>query len=152
MGLKYLSEDEIYCGDRSTHLRFKAKAIRLETIGITSKLKLMYRNRRIWEFTRDEIFNAPITANRYTQWHRDRIDEALRMIESKIAEAENMFVLEEFRGQGIGVKLLQEFVTWCKSKDVKRIRTVASAQNTRAIEFYRRAGFLDYDLVLERDL
>jgi len=71
---------------------------------------------------------------------------------AKIAEAENMFVLEEFRGLGIGAKLLQEFFTWCKSKDVKRIRTIASAQNARAIEFYKRAGFLDYDLILEKEL
>jgi len=52
---------------------------------------------------------------------------------SKLAEAENMLVLEEYRNSGIGKQLFREFVKWCKSKSVKRIRAVASAQNTKAI-------------------
>jgi len=71
---------------------------------------------------------------------------------SKIAEVENMFILEEYRSMGIGKKLLQEFTKWCKSKKVQRIKAVASAQNKRAIEFYRREGFKDYDLVLEKKI
>lgn len=71
---------------------------------------------------------------------------------SKIAEAENMFILEEYRSMGIGKKLLQEFTEWCKSKKAQRIKAVASAQNKRAIEFYRREGFKDYDLVLEKKI
>lgn len=71
---------------------------------------------------------------------------------SKIAEAENMFVLEDYRKLGIGKKLLQEFTKWCKSKKAKRIKAIASAQNIRAIEFYHREGFEDYDLVLEKKL
>jgi len=69
-----------------------------------------------------------------------------------IAEAESMFILEENRGSGVGKKLLQEFTKWCKHKNVNRVKAVASSQNKRAIEFYRREGFEDYDLVLEKDL
>lgn len=71
---------------------------------------------------------------------------------SKLAEEENMFVLEKYRNLGIGKQLLQEFIKWCKSKKVERIRTVASAQNTKAIEFYKREGFIDYNLVLEKEI
>ena len=71
---------------------------------------------------------------------------------SKFAEAENMFVLEEYRNLGIGKKLFDEFIKWCKSNEVKRIRAIASVQNIRAIEFYRREGFVDYDLVLEKEI
>ncbi len=69
-----------------------------------------------------------------------------------IAEAENMLVLEEFRSQGIGKQLFQEFIKWCKSKRVKRVKVVASAQNKRAIEFYHKDGFKDYNLVLEKEI
>ncbi|MFA5029774.1 MAG: GNAT family N-acetyltransferase [Patescibacteria group bacterium] len=71
---------------------------------------------------------------------------------SKLAEAENMFVLEKFRSLGIGGKLFKEFIKWCRLKKAKRVRVVASAQNFRAIRFYRREGFKDYDLVLERNI
>ena len=53
----------------------------------------------------------------------------------KLAEAENMFVLEEYRSLGVGKKLMNEFVKWCKSNKIKRMRVVASAQNIQAIKF-----------------
>ncbi len=53
---------------------------------------------------------------------------------SNLAEVENMFVLEEYRNIGIGKKLIQEFIKWCKTKDAKRIRAVASIQNIKAFD------------------
>ena len=71
---------------------------------------------------------------------------------SKIAELNYMFVAEEYRGMGIGAKLYLAFIDWCKEKGVERLRTEASAKNTAAINFYRRNGFVDYDLILERNI
>ena len=68
------------------------------------------------------------------------------------AELENMFVLETYRGKGVGTQLYRAFVEWCKSKRVWRIHVVASAQNTDGINFYRKNGFVDYDLALEADI
>ena len=70
----------------------------------------------------------------------------------KLAEAENMFVLEEYQSMGVGKKLLDAFVEWCGSRSVERIRLVASAQNLKAIHLYRREGFLDHHLALEKEL
>ncbi|MFA6428461.1 MAG: GNAT family N-acetyltransferase [Candidatus Buchananbacteria bacterium] len=70
----------------------------------------------------------------------------------KLAELENTLVLEEFRSQGIGTKLYQAFVDWCKTKGVKRLRVIASVQNVKGINFYRKSGFVDYDLILETEL
>ncbi len=71
---------------------------------------------------------------------------------SKLAEVENMFVLEEYRNSGIGKKLFDEFIKWCKSNEVKRIRVVVSVQNIKAIKFYKREGLGDYNLVLEKEI
>jgi len=71
---------------------------------------------------------------------------------SNVAEAENMLVLEKYRSLGIGKQLFQEFIKWSQSKGAKRIRVVASAQNIKAIEFYKREGFKEYDLTLEKDI
>ena len=77
---------------------------------------------------------------------------SVRVLPKKFARLENMFVLDKFRGQGIGTKLFQAFVDWCQSKGVGRLRVVASAQNTKGINFYKKNGFIDYDLILEKDL
>lgn len=68
------------------------------------------------------------------------------------AELENTFVLDNRRGMGIGQKLFEAFKDWCKSKDVKRLRVVASAQNVGGINFYKKNGFSDYNLILESNL
>lgn len=71
---------------------------------------------------------------------------------SKLAEAENMLVLKDYRSKGIGKKLFDEFIRWSKTKKAERVRAVASAKNSKAIEFYRREGFKDHDLVLEKEI
>ncbi len=70
----------------------------------------------------------------------------------KSAEIENMFVTDKHRMMGIGTKLYQSFVDWCETKRVKRLRVTASVQNRDGINFYRKNGFADYDLILEKEI
>jgi ribosomal protein S18 acetylase RimI-like enzyme len=69
-----------------------------------------------------------------------------------VAELENTLVLDEFRSKGVGKKLFNEFMDWCKTKNVGKIRVEATSQNELAIKFYRNNNFKDYTLVLEADL
>ncbi len=71
---------------------------------------------------------------------------------SKSAEIENMFVTDKCRRMGIGTKLYKSFIDWCKTKEVKRLRVTASAKNRSGINFYRKNGFTDYDLTLEKEI
>lgn len=68
----------------------------------------------------------------------------------KKAELENMMISEGFRGKKIGSKLAKEFFNWCKTKNIKNIIVTASAKNLSGIRFYKRLGFNDYDLILEK--
>ena len=77
--------------------------------------------------------------------------ESYRLV-SKMVELEDMYVLEEFRSKGVGAKLCEQFLAWADEKGVKRLRVTASAQNKRAIEFYRKNGFEDYDITLEKGI
>jgi ribosomal protein S18 acetylase RimI-like enzyme len=70
----------------------------------------------------------------------------------KTAELDNMFILKEFRNKGAGTKLYDEFLKWCKSKNVEIIRVQASSLNKKAINFYRKNGFKDYILLLENKI
>ncbi|MBW3019028.1 GNAT family N-acetyltransferase [Candidatus Woesearchaeota archaeon] len=65
---------------------------------------------------------------------------------------ENTYVQPQHRRKGIGTKLFEEFLKWCKKKGVTRIRRIASAENKDAIKLYRRQGFSDYEVVLEKDI
>ncbi len=67
----------------------------------------------------------------------------------KRAVLDNMFVLEKYRNQGVGMKLAQEFLKWVKENEVDNIRVTAFVGNYRALEFYRELGFKDYNLTLE---
>ena len=69
----------------------------------------------------------------------------------KIAEIFSMFVNPEIRRQGIGNKLVKHFLQWSKDR-AKRSKVVVSAPNKRGIEFYRKAGFIEHEIVLERNL
>lgn len=67
----------------------------------------------------------------------------------KRTELENMFVKEEFRSQGVGAKLVEEFIKWSKEKGVDRSLVVAYATNEKAIQFYQRMGFDPESVSLE---
>ena len=63
-----------------------------------------------------------------------------------------MFVLEENRSKGVGSKLLDEFFKWCKSKKVNRVKVVISSDNFQSINFHKKNGFFDYNLILEKNI
>ena len=70
----------------------------------------------------------------------------------KIAELENMLILQEHRGKGIGKRLIKEFIGWAKSKKRKRIKVIASAQNQQAIAVYKNSGFSECAMILEASI
>lgn len=69
-----------------------------------------------------------------------------------IAEIENTFIREEFRGKRIGKKLAEETKRIAKEKGAKRLKVIATLKNTRGIEFYHSIGLKDFDLTLEMNL
>ena len=70
----------------------------------------------------------------------------------KIAELENMLIVKEYRGKGIGTQLIQAFLVWAKKKKAERVKVVASSQNKGAIQSYMKNGFREYNLVMEKQL
>lgn len=70
----------------------------------------------------------------------------------KIAEIENVMVLEEYRSQGIGAKLLAAFEEWAKLIGAKRLLVLASSPNERGIDFYEKQGFDIFEVGLKKEL
>jgi len=69
-----------------------------------------------------------------------------------ICDLGSMWVDEKYRSEGIGKEFVKEFEKWCKDKNISRLKVTASVQNKKGINFYKREGFEDYDVVLEKFL
>jgi ribosomal protein S18 acetylase RimI-like enzyme len=68
----------------------------------------------------------------------------------KATEIHALYLREAFRSQGIGRRLIEEFVRWSEERDAAVVEVGAFAANTRAVTFYERAGFRPTLVHLER--
>lgn len=77
------------------------------------------------------------------------ICEEVSYITERFAELDNMCIDDEYRRFGIGTLLMEEFKKYCKKKNMQNIKVTASAKNSRAIQFYKKNGFEDYNITLK---
>ena len=77
------------------------------------------------------------------------ICEGVSYITETFAELDNMCIDDEYRRFGIGTLLMDEFKKYCKEKNMQNIKVTASAKNSRAIQFYMKNGFEDYNVTLK---
>ena len=69
-----------------------------------------------------------------------------------IAELDNFYIEEEYRRQGIGKRLVEEFRNYCISKEIEEIKVTASAKNKNAREFYQKNGFEEFEITYKMKL
>ncbi len=65
----------------------------------------------------------------------------------KAALLEDLIVQEEFRGIGIGRKLVMAIEEWADNHGVKRLELLADCNNTPALGFYRKLGWWRTQLI-----
>ncbi|MFH1601525.1 MAG: GNAT family N-acetyltransferase [Candidatus Shapirobacteria bacterium] len=71
---------------------------------------------------------------------------------SKYVEVENMGVDPEYRSKGIGKKLMDAGSKWAKSTGAAKMWVVAYWGNKEAIKFYKKNGFYESGLELDKKL
>ena len=64
----------------------------------------------------------------------------------RILYIDAIFVKKEFRGKGIGAKLIERAIKYAKERGAKAIILDVHSKNYRAVEFYKKIGFQDYYL------
>ena len=79
-----------------------------------------------------------------------RLEEGTVLRPVDVAELESMYVMEGWRGKGVGAGLVEAFLGWAESRGAERASVVAYAANERAIRFYARYGFLPRRVCMER--
>ena len=69
-----------------------------------------------------------------------------------LAEVDNFYIEEEYRRQGIGKRLVEEFKKDCINKRIEEIKVTASAKNANAKAFYQNNGFDDFEVTYKMKL
>lgn len=86
---------------------------------------------------------------------------ALRRLDETVCELKRLWFLQEYHGQGLGYRMLQELFAIARAKGYLTIRLETDAtRQTQAIAFYKRQGFYEIprygndpdELALERAL
>lgn len=78
--------------------------------------------------------------------------QAIAYRKSKYVELENMGVIPAYRSKGIGSLLCKEFYAWAKTIGFNKVVVNAYIANAGAIEFYKKQGFNEIDVTLEKYL
>jgi ribosomal protein S18 acetylase RimI-like enzyme len=64
---------------------------------------------------------------------------------------EDVVVLNEWRGQGIGAKLLDGVSAWAKDNEAVRLQLLADKNNQSALDFYKHLGWEQTQLTCLRN-
>ncbi len=87
---------------------------------------------------------------------------ALRPLENKICEMKRLFVREQWRGNGLGEKLVKEIIRFAVTAGYLKIRLDTETRLEKAIELYQKFKFVTIEkyndnpleniIYMERDL
>jgi GNAT superfamily N-acetyltransferase len=66
------------------------------------------------------------------------------------AWVEDMVIDSAYRGQGIGKQLLQNALTWAKSKGATRAQLLVDVENTKALSYYQHLNWENTQLQVRR--
>lgn len=69
---------------------------------------------------------------------------------NRVGEIESIFVEEDYRGRGIGERLLRLALAWLEESKVERRILYVAAGNEEVIGFYERHGFLPQGVLLRQ--
>ena len=70
---------------------------------------------------------------------------------AKLSYIQNLYITAKHRRTGIGSRLLEEIIRSAENKRVLEIHVVTEFENKAAINLYRRHGFTEESLQLERE-
>ena len=63
---------------------------------------------------------------------------------------EDVIVGKEYRGRGLGRRLVEHVMSWAHEQDMTRITLLADRDNLAALDFYRKLGFASSHMTVLR--
>ncbi|OHX67834.1 GNAT family N-acetyltransferase [Flammeovirga pacifica] len=74
---------------------------------------------------------------------------SLQKLDPTCGEIDSLFVLDEYRSEGVGGALLEEALNWFNYKGVIRKKLAIGIENERVVSFYEKYGFKAKRLIME---
>ncbi|PIY80538.1 MAG: hypothetical protein COY80_02125 [Candidatus Pacebacteria bacterium CG_4_10_14_0_8_um_filter_42_14] len=71
---------------------------------------------------------------------------------SRYFEIQNLGVIPEMQRKGLGKQLLESITSWAKEHGYQKIYLNCYAANEEALSFYRKNGYQDIDVCLEKKI
>ena len=72
-------------------------------------------------------------------------------VECGIGEVDSIYIKPEYRGNKMGVCLIEKVETWLKSKEVTKIQISIVEGNEAVLDFYNRQGYRHKTTVVEKN-
>ncbi len=72
-------------------------------------------------------------------------------IDGLIGEIDSLFVNESHRGKGVGKKLISLALEWLEGQECESIKVSIAEGNENVLEFYRRFGFAERLIVMQKN-
>ena len=85
-------------------------------------------------------------------WSWLRIYENEFFKEGAYGEINEIYIVPEWRGKGIGNILMKHAEDWFRNKGIKTVRVEALATNEKALAFYRKHGFKPNYITLQKEI
>ena len=70
---------------------------------------------------------------------------------AKLSYIQNLYIASKHRRKGVGSRLLEEIIRSAENKGVSETHVVTEFENKAAISLYRKHGFVEESLQLERE-
>lgn len=71
---------------------------------------------------------------------------------NKGAEVALIYVRKEYRGKGIGKKIMKELLKWLKEKGENKVFVTTDIENKASINLNKKAGFKESIIIMEKKL
>jgi diamine N-acetyltransferase len=94
----------------------------------------------------DSVFYFAIQENRFIGYLKLNFAEAqTELKDKKSLEIERIYVLKEFYGKGVGQVLYNTALDLARQKNAEAVWLGVWEKNPRAISFYKKNGFVEFD-------
>lgn len=149
--IKKFHEDIILTNIRPKHLSEEAYLQLLrssEKNGLPAYMRML---KEAYEEGKDGMFVCEIDSE-IVGWSWLRIHENEFFKEGAYGELNEIYIVPEWQGKGVGKVLIRHADAWFRNNGVKIVRVEALAANEKALVFYRNHGFKPNYISLQKEL
>lgn len=136
-GPRYMSKDQYLKSLR----RSKEDGSPVYITGLRSEYMAGKDGMFVWEIS------GEVVAWSWLKIHRNEFFQG-----GSYGEINEIYVVDRWRGQGIGRKIMRQAFGWFKARRIRTIRVEALASNKPAVKFYRSFGFKPNYISFQRNV